>query len=117
MVEKKTNGCFVSTTDSIPGHQTKSCLDAIIVPCIGAASQFKDKMAMFTDLMGGRSASYQKAYSRLLELGVQDLTQRARTQGANAVVGLRIDVTNLLEGKSLLLFLLSGTAVVVESNS
>ena len=117
MVEKKINGCFVTTTGSIPGYQVKSCLDALIVPCIGAASQLKDTMAMFTDFMGGRSGSYQKAYKRILELGIIDLTREARTRGANAVVGLHIDVTNLSEGKSLLMFLLYGTAVVVEPNS
>jgi uncharacterized protein YbjQ (UPF0145 family) len=105
---------LVSTTDAVSGYRVTSYLDAIIVPCIGAASQLKDKLAMFTDFTGGRSAGYQKAFGRILESGMSDLKRQARTLGANAVLGLRIETTNISEGKSLLSFLIYGTAVVLE---
>jgi len=110
----RNNGVLISTTDGISGYRVASYLDAVIVPCIGAASQIKDKLALFTDFTGGRSAGYQKAFGRILESGLTDLKRQARSLGANAVLGLRIETTNISEGKSLLSFLLYGTAVVLE---
>jgi len=111
---RKRNDFIITTTDSIPGYRVDTYLDTIIVPAIGAAGILRDKIAAITDFSGGRSAVYQKSFNNILESGMQDLKRRARTRGANAVIGLKIESTNISEGRSILSFLLYGTAVVVQ---
>jgi uncharacterized protein YbjQ (UPF0145 family) len=45
---------------------------------------------------------------------VQELTERARALGANAVVGVDLDYEVLGQGNGMLMVSASGTAVVVE---
>jgi len=108
------NDFIITTTDSVPGYRVESYLDTIFLPCIGAAGTIKDKMAMITDFTGGRAAGFQRAFGRIIESGMNDLKHQAKTKGANAIIGLRIESTNISEGRSLVSFLLYGTAVVVQ---
>lgn len=111
---RKGNDFIITTTDSIPGYRVESYLDTIIIPAIGAAGILRDKIAAITDFSGGRSSAYQKSFNNILESGMKDLQRIARTKGANAVIGLKIESTNISEGRSILSFLLYGTAVVVQ---
>lgn len=111
---RRENSFIITTTETVPGHKIVSCLDTLVVPAVGASGIVKDKLAMFTDFAGGRSSAFQKAFGNILESGMQDLKRQARAKGANAVIGLKIESTNISEGRSLVSFLLYGTAVVVQ---
>lgn len=104
---------LITTTDNLEGFIVDSYLGPIVIPVIGAGNFVKDWLARFTDFFGGKSTSYQKTYNKLLLQGISLLREQARQNGANAVINLRIETTNISAGKSLISLILYGTAVVI----
>lgn len=105
---------IISTTGTLEGYEIESYLGPLIVPSIGAGSFIKDWFARFTDFFGGRSQSYRHTYEKILSAGLSEMRQQAKAHGANAIINLRIETTNISAGKSLVSILLYGTAVVIK---
>jgi uncharacterized protein YbjQ (UPF0145 family) len=105
---------LVTTTPNFEGYRVSSYLGPIVIPTVGAGNLVRDWFAGFTDVFGGRSQSYQKVFARFLNQGVKEMMRQARENGANAVVNLRIETTNMSAGKSVISIILYGTAVVIE---
>jgi uncharacterized protein YbjQ (UPF0145 family) len=105
---------LVTTTPNIEGYRIASYLGPIVIPTVGAGNLVRDWFAGFTDVFGGRSQSYQKVFARFLNQGVREMMRQAKENGANAVVNMRIETTNMSAGKSVISIILYGTAVVIE---
>lgn len=75
---------------------------------------FKDMFAGIRDLVGGRSGTYERELQKAREIALEELEQKARELGANAVVGVDIDYEVLGQGNGMLMVSASGTAVVVD---
>jgi uncharacterized protein YbjQ (UPF0145 family) len=105
---------LVTTTPNIEGYRIASYLGPIVIPTVGAGNLVRDWFAGFTDVFGGKSQSYQKVFARFLNQGVREMMRQAKENGANAVVNLRIETTNMSAGKSVISIILYGTAVVIE---
>jgi len=77
------------------------------------ANIFKDLFAGIRDIIGGRSAAYEKELRKARELAFQEMEEQARMMGANAVVGIDIDYETIMGGGggSMLMVSVSGTAV------
>jgi uncharacterized protein YbjQ (UPF0145 family) len=75
---------------------------------------FKDLFAGIRDIVGGRSATYEKELQRARDIALQELQERASQLGANAVVGVDLDYEVLGQGNGMLMVSASGTAVVLE---
>jgi len=78
------------------------------------ANIFKDLFAGIRDLVGGRSATYERELQRAREMAMNEMADRAKELGANAVVGVDLDYEVLGAGNGMLMVSASGTAVVVE---
>jgi len=105
---------IVTTTPSLEGYRIQSYLGPIVIPTVGAGNIFKDWFAGFTDIFGGKSDSYQKVFAKFINQGVMEMIRQAKENGANAVVNLRLETTNISGGKSVISIILYGTAVVIE---
>ena len=105
---------IISTTPTLEGYRVVRYLGPVVVPSVGAGDIIKDWLAGFTDIFGGKSHSYQKVFARFINQGVKQMTNQARQYGANAIVNLRIETTNISKGKSVISVVLYGTAVVVK---
>ncbi|MDQ3185900.1 MAG: heavy metal-binding domain-containing protein [Pseudomonadota bacterium] len=104
----------LTTTPSIEGkHITKYC-GVIAGEAILGANLFKDLFAGIRDLVGGRSATYEKELQRAREIALEELRRRAQDLGANAVVGIDIDYEIMGKENGMLMVSASGTAVIVE---
>ena len=110
------NSFVISTTSTLEGYQIESYLGPVIVPSIGAGSFVRDWFARFTDFFGGRSQSYRRTYEKILSAALSEMSEQATAYGANAIMNLRIETTNLSGGKSLMSIILYGTAVVVRKD-
>ncbi|HEY8939772.1 MAG TPA: heavy metal-binding domain-containing protein [Cellvibrio sp.] len=77
------------------------------------ANLFKDLFAGIRDLVGGRSGTYERELQRAREIALQELQDRARELGANAVVGIDLDYEVIGQNGSMLMVSASGTAVVL----
>jgi uncharacterized protein YbjQ (UPF0145 family) len=104
---------LITTTESVDGYEIESYLGPLIVPSVGAGNFIKDWLARFTDFFGGKSRSYQKTYEKMLSNGLSEMTDQAKAHGANGILGLRVETTNISGGTSLISILVYGTAVVV----
>jgi uncharacterized protein YbjQ (UPF0145 family) len=104
----------VTTTPSLDGRRIVRYLGVVAGEAIMGANVFKDLFAGVRDIVGGRSGTYERELQRAREIALDELEQRARALGANAVVGVDLDYEVLGQGNSMLMVSASGTAVVAE---
>jgi uncharacterized protein YbjQ (UPF0145 family) len=104
----------LTTTPSIEGKRITKYCGVIAGEAILGANLFKDLFAGIRDLVGGRSATYEKELQRAREIALEELRQRAQDLGANAVIGIDIDYEIMGKENGMLMVSASGTAVIVE---
>ena len=102
-----------TTTPNIEGYPVKQYLGVVTGETIIGANVFKDFMAGIRDIVGGRSASYERVLLEARETSMNEMGQRAAAMGANAVVGIDIDYETIGQGGSMLMVATSGTAVII----
>jgi uncharacterized protein YbjQ (UPF0145 family) len=105
---------ITTTTPNIEGKRITRYCGIVCGEAILGANVFKDLFAGIRDLVGGRSATYERELQRARDIAMQELSERARELGANAVVGIDLDYEVLGQNNGMLMVSASGTAVVVE---
>ena len=105
---------IVTTTPGIEGSRIVEYFGVVAGEAIVGANIFRDLFAGLRDIVGGRSASYEKELRRAREIALEELEQAARAAGANAVVGVDLDYEVLGQGNGMLMVSVSGTAVVID---
>jgi uncharacterized protein YbjQ (UPF0145 family) len=105
---------IVTTTPSIEGKRITQYCGIVTGEAILGANLFKDIFAGIRDLVGGRSATYERELQRARDLALAEMQQRAQEAGGNAVVGVDLDYEVLGTGNGMLMVSASGTAVLVE---
>jgi uncharacterized protein YbjQ (UPF0145 family) len=104
----------VTTTPSIEGKRITKYLGIVTGEAILGANVFKDVFAGLRDIVGGRSATYEKELQRARDIALTELQGRAQELGANAVVGVDLDYEVLGANNGMLMVSASGTAVLTE---
>ncbi|NCF67859.1 MAG: heavy metal-binding domain-containing protein [Chloroflexi bacterium] len=106
---------IVTTSATIDGKPIQEYLGVAAGEAIMGANALKDFSSGIRDLVGGRSASYEQVINKAREIAMNDLVERARALGANAIVGVDVDYETIDRGKksnsSMLMVSVSGTAV------
>ncbi|HWR90228.1 MAG TPA: heavy metal-binding domain-containing protein [Dissulfurispiraceae bacterium] len=105
---------LVTTTPGIEGKRITKYYGVVAGEAILGANIFKDLFAGIRDLVGGRSATYERELQRARDIALKELQERAMELGANAVVGVDLDYEVLGEGNGMLMVSASGTAVFAE---
>ena len=105
---------LVTTTPGIEGRRITRYCGVVAGEAILGANVFKDLFAGIRDLVGGRSATYERELQRARDIAIEELRQKAAELGANAVVGIDLDYEVLGQGNGMLMVSASGTAVVGE---
>ena len=101
----------ITTTPNIDGRQITKYCGVVAGEAILGANLFKDLFAGIRDLVGGRSATYERELQRARDIAIAEMQDRARELGANAVVGVDLDYEVLGAGNGMLMVSASGTAV------
>ena len=73
---------------------------------------FCDLLASVRDIVGGRSATYERGLAEARQVAMQEIEKRATDLGANAVIGIDIDYEVLGQNNGMLMVSVNGTAVV-----
>lgn len=82
---------LLTTTPTIEGkHITKYC-GIVAGEAVLGANALKDLFAGIRDFLGGRSGTYEKELQRARDIALDELKDKAKDLGANAVVGIDID--------------------------
>lgn len=104
---------ILSTTPQIEGRPIREYKGVVTGETIIGANFVKDFFAGIRDIVGGRSASYEKVLREAKDTSMKEMMERAQALGANAVVGIDIDYETLGSNNSMLMVSTSGTAVII----
>lgn len=106
---------IIVTTEQIAHYTIKKYCGLVTANQVVGANLFADMFAGLTDIVGGRSGAYREKLDDLYKDVKEQLSDKARDLGANAVVGFRINFDEVSgKGKSMFMVTCIGTAVVVE---
>ncbi|MGD8780987.1 MAG: heavy metal-binding domain-containing protein [Ignavibacteria bacterium] len=105
---------LVTTTNNIEGKKIVKYLGLVSGEAILGANIFKDIFASIRDIVGGRSAAYEKELRHAKEIAVREMQEQAQSMGGNAVIAVDLDYETLGQGGGMLMVSASGTAVVLE---
>ena len=103
---------LMTTTSLIEGKPVTQYLGVVTGEAIIGANIFRDMFATVRDIVGGRSATYEKGLAEARKTAMQEMQARAHELGANAVVGIDLDYEVLGHNNGMLMVSVSGTAVV-----
>jgi uncharacterized protein YbjQ (UPF0145 family) len=110
--ELTSTGMPITTTFELPGHTVAAYRGAcfgLVVRSMGVAKGF---LAGFQSMAGGEVSAYTQLLEDSRRHAVDRMVEHARVLGANAIVGMRFDSSEI--GTSLTEIVAYGTAVVVE---
>ena len=105
---------IVTTTPSVDGRKIREYRGIVTGEAILGANIFRDLFAGIRDIVGGRSAAYEKELRQAREMAMSELEAAAAAAGADAVVGVDLDYEVLGQANGMLMVSISGTAVVLE---
>jgi uncharacterized protein YbjQ (UPF0145 family) len=97
----------MSTTNTLDGKVIKTYLGVVTGEAILGANIF----AGMRDIVGGRSNAYEKSLQDARRLAFEEMEEKARRVGANAIIGINIDYETIGAGGRMLMVSVSGTAV------
>lgn len=101
---------ILTTTSILEGKMITEYKGLVTGETIFGANVFKDIMASVRDIVGGRSATYEKTIADARETSLREMVARAEALGANAIVGIDYDYETI---GNMLMVSVTGTAVVV----
>lgn len=102
---------IITTTDSVQGREVAEYLGVIGGDAIVGANIFKDFFGAVRDIVGGRAGAYEKTIRDAKRMAFEDLEEKAREIGADAVVAIDIDYEVLGKTNGMLMVSVNGTAV------
>ena len=109
---KKTYDVKLTTTPTYPNLEIEEVKGVITSECVFGMNVFRDFFAGMTDFFGGRSEASQKVLRDARETCLNELKKEAYELGANGVIGIDLDYSEISgKGKGMLFLVASGTAV------
>lgn len=104
---------IISTTSSIQlkDREITEYLGVVSGETVIGANIVRDLFASITDIVGGRSGSYEKVLKEAKETAINEMKQYALQLGANGVIAVDLDYETI--GQSMLMVTASGTAVKI----
>ena len=103
---------IVATTENLPGHRVTRVIGQVYGLTVRTRGLGGNIAAQLRGLVGGEVASYTKLLEDARRQAVDRLVQTAAATGANAVVMMRFDSSEI--GTTMSEIVAYGTAVVVE---
>lgn len=104
---------LMTTTPSVEGRPIESYKGIVVGEAIMGANLFKDLFASIRDIVGGRSGAYERELEKAREVAFEEMAERAKNLGADAVVGVDLDYEVVGKEGAMLMVSVSGTAVTL----
>ena len=100
---------IVVTTDYIPGKKISKTIGVVRGNTIRARHLGKDILAALKHMIGGEIEEYTKMLAESREQAIDRMIAEAKSKGADAIVGVRLMTSSVMQGAAELLAY--GTAV------
>ena len=108
----------LSTTSSIPGEDVHATLGIVHGTAVMTTDAVNDMVASVKNFFGGKVSKYERVFDEARNRALQAMIEQAREMGANAVIGVSIDVEiNPMQKGTLLAAAATGTAVLSNKKS
>ena len=106
---KKTYDVKLTTTPTYPNLEIEEVKGVITSECVFGMNVFRDFFAGMTDFFGGRSEASQKVLRDARETCLNELKKEAYELGADGVIGIDLDYSEISgKGKGMLFLVASG---------
>ena len=102
---------IITTTNNIQGKRVTEYLGIVAGEAILGANIFRDMFAAIRDVVGGRSASYEKELGKARLIALEDLEDWAAELEADAVIGVDLDYESFDQINGMIMVSATGTAV------
>lgn len=102
---------IVTTTPTVEGKKIVAYKGLVFGEVVAGVNFIKDFIGGITDVLGGRSGTYENELADARDKAVAEMAKRAEKIGADAVVGVDVDYEVMGEKNSMLMVSVSGTAV------
>ena len=103
---------LIVTTNDVPGHRVVRTLGLVRGITVRSRNLISDAIGGLQSMIGGRVGAYVKLAEASRAEAYDELVQHAQAMGANAVIAMRYEANEIMEGVTEVLAY--GTAVVVE---
>lgn len=118
VIDELAKDLIVTTESSLSGYTVDRRIEVISAECVFGMNIFKDFFAGMRDVFGGRSKASQKVLRDARHTCLTELRREALIVGANAIVAVDLDYSEISgDGKSMLFLVTTGTACQVTKNS
>lgn len=105
---------IIATTNIVPGYEVAEYKGLVTGEVVAGVNAVKDLGAGLRNIFGGRSAGYEEEILRARNTVIEEVKRNAETLGANAVVGLQLDVESIgAQAGGLILVTAVGTAIKI----
>lgn len=103
---------LIVTTNEAPGYRVVKTLGLVRGITVRSRNAISDMVGGLQSMLGGRVGAYVKLAEASRAEALQELVDHAQAMGANAVIAMRYEANEIMEGVTEVLAY--GTAVVVE---
>ena len=103
---------LIVTTNDAPGYRVVKTLGLVRGITVRSRNVLSDALGGLQSMLGGRVGAYVKLAEASRAEALQELVDHAQAMGANAVIAMRYEANEIMEGVTEVLAY--GTAVVVE---
>jgi uncharacterized protein YbjQ (UPF0145 family) len=101
----------LATTPTIPGREIDEAVGIVSAQIAFGMNIFKDIATSFRDVFGGRGKSLQGILAESRKQVLAELADEAEKLGADAVVGVDLDMSEFSVGSGMVMLIATGTAV------
>ena len=102
---------IVTTTNTIEGRKISEYKGIVFGEVVSGMNFVKDWFAGVTDVIGGRSGTYEGELEDARNNALKEMIERAEKLGADAIIGVDFDYEVLGEKNGMIMVSCSGTAV------
>jgi len=103
---------LIVTTNDAPGYRVVKTLGLVRGITVRSRNAISDMVGGLQSMLGGRVEAYVRLAETSRAEALQEMVDHAKAMGANAVIGMRYEANEIMEGVTEVLAY--GTAVVVE---
>jgi uncharacterized protein YbjQ (UPF0145 family) len=103
---------LIVTTNDAPGYRVVKTLGLVRGITVRSRNAISDMVGGLQSMLGGRVETYVRLAETSRAEALQEMVEHAKAMGANAVIGMRYEANEIMEGVTEVLAY--GTAVVVE---
>jgi len=90
---------IVSTTTALDGRPVSEYIGVVTGEAVLGANVFRDVFAGLRDIVGGRSAGYERSLREARDTAIEEMVAEAEQMGAEAVIGVDVDYESVQLGQ------------------